>query len=188
MARIVLTLDDKVLRELVLSKERLTIGRGPHNDLVIDSLAVSAEHAAIATVDGDVVLEDLNSTNGTQVNGQPVKMHFLQDGDVIELAQYRIGYVADSDGMQSLKTPVIRVLNGANAGKKTLLTKTLTTIGRPGVQVALVTQRNGGFYLTHVEGNSYPLVNGVAIAAQEYKLRHRDIIDLSGTQLEFLLN
>lgn len=188
MAKIILMLDGKVLRELVLSKQRLTIGRGPRNSLVIDSLAVSAEHAVIATMGNDVVLEDLNSTNGTQVNGQPVKMHFLQDGDVIELAQYRIRYVAGCDGVQSLKTPVIRVLNGANVGKETLLTKALTTIGRLGVQVALVTQRTDGFYLTHVEGNSYPLVNGVAITAQGHKLNHRDIIELSGTRLEFLLN
>lgn len=188
MAKIVVMLDDKVLRELVLSKERFTIGRGPQNDLVIDSLAVSAEHAAITKIGDDVVLEDLNSTNGTQVNGQPVKMHFLQHGDLIELAQYRIEYNADCSDAHPWKTPVIRVLNGANAGKETLLNKTLTAIGLPGVQVALVTQRGGSFYITHVEGNSCLLVNGVAIAVQGHKLHHRDIIDLSGTRLEFLVN
>src|ERR1035437_2209961 len=83
------------MREVPLAKERITIGRRPHNDIVIDDLAISAEHAVIVTVCNDSFLEDLNSTNGTQINGQPVKKHFLQDSDVIELAQYRLRYVAD---------------------------------------------------------------------------------------------
>ena len=80
MARIVLTLDGKVLRDLTLSKERITIGRGPQNDLMIDSPAVSAEHAAISTARGEVVLEDLNSTNGVYVNEQG--RGTLEDNDI----------------------------------------------------------------------------------------------------------
>ncbi|MEO6352341.1 MAG: FHA domain-containing protein, partial [Burkholderiaceae bacterium] len=92
MAKIILMADGAVLQEMTLSKERITIGRRPGNDIVIDHLAISGQHAAITTVLNDSFLEDLGSTNGTLVNGQPVNKHFLQDGDVIELAKYRIKY------------------------------------------------------------------------------------------------
>src|SRR5690349_9291225 len=97
---IILTLNGKVLQEVPVSKERITIGRRPHNDIVIEDLAISAEHAVIVTILKDSFLEDLNSTNGTQINGQPVKKHFLQDDDVIELAHYKLRYVAGSDNFK----------------------------------------------------------------------------------------
>lgn len=73
MAKLVLTVDGVVMNEVVLARERMTIGRKPHNDIVIDNIAVSAEHAVIVTLFNDSFLEDLGSTNGTFVNGQPVK-------------------------------------------------------------------------------------------------------------------
>lgn len=94
MAKIILMADGAILQEMALAKERITIGRRPSNDIVIDNLAISGQHAAITTIGDDSFLEDLGSTNGTLVNGQPVKKHFLQDGDVIELAKYRIKYLA----------------------------------------------------------------------------------------------
>lgn len=201
MAKIILALGDTVLREMALTKERVTIGRSPRNDIVIDNLAVSAEHAVIETLHSDSCFEDLNSTNGTKVNGQPVKKHFLQDNDVIELAQYRIRYVAhdDSDDRGD-KNPAsrslpgtkdgatIRVLNGVNAGKETVLVKALTTIGHPGVQVAVITQRSHGYYITHVEGNNFPFVNGNSIGVGAYPIMDGDVIDLSGTQMQFAVN
>lgn len=199
MAKIVLTMDGAVPRELVLSKARTTIGRGPHNDLVIDSLAVSAEHATITLIGNDAILEDLNSTNGTQVNGQPIKKHFLQENDLIELAQFRITYISQFEprlaiecesrlvaGARNSRWAAIRVLNGANAGKETPLTKVLTTIGRPGEQVAVIAQRSDGFYLNHVEGDNCVLINGASIAMQGHRLSQGDIIGLVGTQIEFL--
>jgi len=95
MAKIILTLNGAVVRELVLPKGRTSIGRHPKNTIVLDDLAISGQHAAIVTTDTHACLEDLNSTNGTQVNGQPIRKHFLQDDDVIELARYRISYQAD---------------------------------------------------------------------------------------------
>lgn len=197
MAKIIVTIDDTVVREVTLAKERITIGRRPHNDVVIDDIAVSAEHATIVTNFNDSLLEDLNSTNGTQVNGQPVKKHFLQHNDVIELARYNIRYVADSfhPGPASPDHPpaasqhgaVIRVLNGASAGKELGLTKALTTIGRPGIQVAVITQRAQGYSVTHVEGDAYPLVNGKSIGAAPYALGEGDVIELSGTRMAFSL-
>lgn len=206
MAKIILIEEDRVLQEMVLSKERITIGRRPHNDLVIDNLAISGEHAAITTIVNDSFLEDLDSTNGTLVNGQLVKKHFLQDNDVIELAKYKIRYQAKSgsDYASEVLQPAartepvvpavpesrpasIRVLNGASRGKELIINKTLTTIGRPGVQVAVITRRPQGYFVTHVEGDDTPLVNGTAIGSTEHALQHADVIELSGTRMEFCL-
>jgi pSer/pThr/pTyr-binding forkhead associated (FHA) protein len=188
MAKIVLSMNNAVIREVTLSKERVTIGRRPQNDIVIESAAVSAEHAMIVTRNNDSFLEDLNSINGTQINGQPVKKHFLQHGDVIELAEYQIRYVADGyEASGSNTVPFIRVLNGAHAGKELALANTLTTIGRPGVQVAAVTQQMGSYFITHVEGEVHPMVNGELIGTETCKLEPGDEIELSGTRVLFSL-
>lgn len=217
MAKIILTKDGTVLQERILSKERITIGRHPHNDIVLDNLAVSAEHAVIVTILDDAYLEDLNSTNGTQIHGQPVRKHFLQDNDVVELAHYRIRYVTDDNLDNGAEGPlhasdsrdgsafehqrhgdptkadprkrraVVKVLNGASAGKEVALTKVLTTIGRPGVQVAVITRGPHGYSITHVEGDAYPLVNGQSIGAGAFSMADGDVIDLSGTRMAFLI-
>lgn len=225
MATITVELEGEVLQRVTLSKERITIGRRPHNDIVLDMRAVSAEHAAIVTILHDSFLEDLNSTNGTQVNGQTVRKHFLQNQDVIKLAKYEIRY--QSDTLQNGKTaavsqtsafantqvvdeqvdpatvlhhdpvaqdvsflhgvPVIRVLSGPTAGEEVALTKSLTTIGCPGVQVAVITRRGQEFLITHVEGGIYPLVEGASIGASAHPIVSGNIIELSGTRMEFLL-
>lgn len=201
MAKIILSIGDTVLREIVLSKERITIGRRPHNDIVIDDLAISGEHAVIVTRNNDSILEDRNSTNGTQVNGQPVRTHFLQDADVIELARYRVRYSALDDcngksdtkgpavepGPSSQSVPMIRVMNGPSAGKEITLSRTLTTLGRPDVQIAVVTQREQSYFLAHVEGGSYPILNGRSIGANPHPLFDGDVIELSETQMKVFL-
>lgn len=189
MAKIILFKGDEVLREVTLTRERITIGRRPENAVVIDDLEISGEHAAIVTSDEDAYLEDLNSTNGTQVNGQPVSKHFLRDGDVIELAQYVIEYVADHghvSGEHSNVAATIHVLSGPNAGKKIALVNVMTTLGRPGKQVAVIAQRAKDYYLEHVEGINYPKVNGQSLGADSYRMLHGDLIDLLGVQMKFI--
>ena len=95
MSKLILSIDGALLKEIPLTKERITIGRKPHNDIQIDNLAISGEHAVIITVQGDSFLEDLNSTNGTFVNGQTIKKHFLQSGEVITLGKYSLKYIND---------------------------------------------------------------------------------------------
>jgi hypothetical protein len=196
MAKIILAIDDIVIREIAISKERITIGRRAHNDVVIDDIAVSGEHAVIVTTQNDSLLEDLNSTNGTQVNGQPVKKHFLQNDDVIRLARYQLRFIAntrqepvtfDDNTTRGIYPARIRVLNGANAGKEIGLTKTLTTIGRPGQQVAVVTQRPQGYCITHVEGDTRVMINGHSVMDASHPLVNGDVIEMAGTQTKFLL-
>lgn len=267
MAKLILSMDNMVLKEIPLDKERTTIGRKAHNDIQIDNLAISGEHAVIVTILSDSFLEDLDSTNGTFVNGQQVKKHFLQNNDVIELGKYRLKYVkeatqqaaqadfektmvmrpdmlrkaaeqasavkpaetgammppvnlappiaatpvtpsrapaaappasppaaaaetpvsAASPGGAALPFGAIQVLTGSNAGKTLDLVKPLTTLGKPGVQVAVIARRPHGYFLTHVEGPKFPLVNGAAIDVQAHGLQDHDIIELAGVKMEFFL-
>lgn len=236
MAKLILSMDNLVLKDIPLDRERTTIGRKAHNDIQIDNLAISGEHAVIVTILNDSFLEDLDSTNGTFVNGQPVKKHFLQNNDVIELGKYRLKYVNEAPVQASQadfeKTMVLRpdmmrkaaeqmggpsaeagsasqaigmtppvgrpvpaapvlplaaiqVLTGSNAGKALDLVKTLTTLGKPGVQVAVIARRPHGYFLTHVEGAQRPQVNGLTIDTQAHELRDHDIIELTGVKMEF---
>ena len=229
MAKLILSMDGLVLKEISLTKERTTIGRKPHNDIQIDNLAVSGEHAVIVTILNDSFLEDLGSTNGTLVNGQPIKKHFLQPNDVIELGKYKLKYIneapkaaaaADFEKTMVLRpgmmpkpaaapAPVaassttampaapplapaaparqgaIQLLSGANVGKELLLTKALTTLGKPGVQVAVITRRPQGYFITHVEGAKFPVVNGKTLDAQAHPLNDHDVVEIAGTKMEF---
>jgi predicted component of type VI protein secretion system len=241
-AKLILSLDGAVIGEYPLNAPRMTIGRKPHNDIVVNNLAVSGEHAAIVTIGHDSFLEDLNSTNGVSVNGAPVKKHVLQHNDVIEISKYRLKYLNDrpvqassedfertmilrapqqvhavpeksgdtgqfkampSDAVaspvqlvppepvKSSAPPVllaaIQVLNGPNAGRELNLVKGLTTLGKPGVQVAVLTRRPLGFFITHVEGASFPSVNGHLLGGQPHPLQDHDLIELAGVKMEFYL-
>ena len=95
MAKLILSVDGQVLKEYQLSKERTLIGRKPHNDIQIDNLAVSGEHAAIITILNDSFIEDLGSTNGTMVNGQRVSAVALNPGDMIQLGTTTLTFRVD---------------------------------------------------------------------------------------------
>lgn len=267
MAKLILSMDGLVLKEITLERERITIGRKPHNDIQIDNLAISGEHAAVVTILNDSFLEDLNSTNGTLVNGQPIKKHFLRHNDVVELGKYKLKYLnegapardngdfektmvlrpgtaagsggtaagtaaaavlqqnalaqsqplaqapaptqsqplsgaglgtvsqvgleslaglhAAAAGEPRLVNATIQILNGANAGKELPLIKTLTSLGKPGVQVAVIARRPHGYFITHVEGASYPVLNGRPLDAQAHLLSDHDVIEISGVKMEF---
>jgi pSer/pThr/pTyr-binding forkhead associated (FHA) protein len=297
MAKLILSLDDQVIKDFEISKERMTIGRKPHNDIQIDNLAVSGEHAMIMTILNDSFLEDLASTNGTQVNGKAVKKHFLQPDDVVEIGKYKLRYINEKAGKVSqeefektmvLRAPAggaeatpsqasatntqtdihgtkatdtqaggqtstvsgadvpaavqqqtttvgtqsqpegnvqevaanaqqkvpnaqensnaqeaqqkpaqappaaevggaIQILSGPNAGRELPLSKPLTTLGKPGIQVAVIARRPQGFFITHVEGANFPVVNGKSLDAQALKLEDHDIIELASVKMEFFL-
>lgn len=234
MAKLILSIEGAILKEIPLTKQRTTIGRKPQNDIQIDNLAISGEHAVLITVGNDSFLEDINSTNGTYVNGQQIKKHFLQNGDTIELGKYSLKYVgesaysaqeedfekttilrpgslvppppspmaasiaspsahwATSDPMKgspvsALPLGAIQILTGGNVGKELELAKTLTTLGKPGVQVAAIARRPHGYFITHVEGENSPVVNGVMIGRHACQLNDHDIVELAGIKLEFFL-
>lgn len=212
MPKMIVSIDGVVIKEVQLTKDRTTLGRRPYNDIVIDNLAVSGEHAAVQMVDGEVYLEDLNSTNGTYVNGKAAKKQVLHNGDMVEVGKYQIKFVSDapaefdktmmvkagSGGLAPVAVPAamsrsaeslpaaIKVLSGAAAGREVLLTKVVTTIGKPGVAVAAITRRPHGFVVHHVEGAGNPALNGIPIGAEPMALKNGDLIELAGTQMQFV--
>lgn len=106
MAKIIVTLDDSLIKVVPLSKERMTLGRRPYNDIVVDNLAVSGEHAALQAIGSEYFIEDLNSTNGTYINSKQIKRQILQTGDSIEIGKYTIKYVNDVQDAKANKPSV----------------------------------------------------------------------------------
>jgi predicted component of type VI protein secretion system len=258
MARLILSLDGQVMAEYNMNKERYTVGRLPDNDIRIDNPAVSGHHSLVINILNDSFLEDLNSTNGTYVNGKLIKKHALQHGDVVTVGHHQLRFIdtqsADTEPDEFEKTMVItpgsavaaiaakkasamtpqppptpapkaapapapaspsaltrplppagpgtvgepqavalpkaklQVLSGAFAGRELELNKALTTLGRPGVQVAAITRRADGFFIVHVDSGKpgdYPSVNGTGIGEQARKLADNDVILLAGVKMGF---
>src|SRR5262245_1244298 len=210
MGKLVVLDEGVVIKEVQIIKDQTTLGRRPYNDIVIDNLAVSGEHAVLTAAQNDVFIEDLNSTNGTYINGKAVKKQLLQTNDVVEIGKYRIKFLAD-EAEDYEKTMILRpgafgrvpgavsapaaapagpasikVLNGGAAGREVLLTKVVTTVGKPGVQVASVTKRPGGYVLSHVEGSHRPAINGTPLTGDSVHLKNGDVIELAGTQMQFI--
>jgi len=205
----IVSIDGVVIKEVQLTKDRTTLGRRPYNDIVIDNLAVSGEHAVMQMSGAEVFLEDLNSTNGTYVNGKAIKKQQLQNGDTIEIGKYKIKFVHDGAVDQYEKTMVInagavvppaaapepapsvpsaaiKVMSGAAAGREVPLVKVVTTIGKPGVAVAAITRRPHGYVVALVEGATRPTLNGNPISTDAVQLRHGDLLELAGTQMQFI--
>lgn len=105
MPKLVVAIDGVVLKEVSLAKERTTLGRRPYNDIVIDNLAVSGEHAVLHMIGSDVYLEDLNSTNGTYVNARAIRKQALEHNDVIEVGKYKIRYLAINGAAADVPAP-----------------------------------------------------------------------------------
>ena len=223
MPKMIVSIDGVVIKEVQLTKDRTTLGRRPYNDIVIDNLAVSGEHAVLQMTGNEVYLEDLNSTNGSYVNGKAVKKQLLHNSDTVEIGKYKIKYINEVAGPSFEKTMIlkagalvpppgqtapagqphaaapsahaaslpqtkatIKVLSGAAAGREVPLLKVVTTIGKPGVAVAAITHRPHGFVVAHVEGTNKPTLNGAPIGAEAVSLKNGDLLELAGTQMQFV--
>jgi len=200
MPKMIVSIDGVVIKEVQLTKERTTLGRRPYNDLVIDNLAVSGEHAAFVLEGAQTVVEDLNSTNGTYVNGKAIRRQALAHGDLVEIGKYKIRFAgeapeAGAEAAQPSPAPApteapaaaIEVLNGPAAGRSVPLTKVVTTLGKPGVAVASITRRHHGHALALVEGQNTPLLNGQPVDREPVTLKDGDVIELAGTRMRFHL-
>ena len=220
MPKMIVSIDGVVIKEVQLTKDRTSLGRRPYNDIVIDNLAVSGEHAVLQMSGNEVHLEDLNSTNGTYVNGKAVKKQLLLNNDTVEIGKYKIKYINEIAEAEFEKTMVIKsgsmaalaaapaaqpmaaapatsvvgssvnaaikVMSGAAAGREVPLVKVVTTIGKPGVAVAAITKRPHGFVIAHVEGANRPSLNGAPIGADPVALKDGDLLELAGTQMQFV--
>jgi hypothetical protein len=217
MPKMIIAIDGEVVGQLALAKDRTTLGRRAYNDIVIDNPAVSGEHALLhMTRGGEVEIEDLNSTNGTYINGQVVQKQVLRENDVIDIGGCRIHFRArnnpatnaaaaleasgnsgfpepislssaptEAGALVGFGTPVLRVLSGSEPGQELPLQKVVTTIGRPGVAVAVVTRRRQGYVAASVMGAV--TLNGAPLGTEAVALQERDVLELSGeTRMEFV--
>ena len=203
MPKMIVSIDGVVIKEVEISQERTTLGRRPYNDIVIDNLAISGEHAVFEVQGNQVYLEDMDSTNGTYVNGKAAKRLLLQHGDLIDVGKYKIKFDDQAEATASATAPSgqaptklsdlsttatasIKGLSGAAAGREVPLSKMVTTVGKPGVAVAAITRRHGGFFVHHVEGAGNPTLNGAPFGVEPTALKNGDVIELAGTQMQFV--
>ncbi len=214
MPKMIVSIDGVVIKEVTLAKDRTTLGRRPYNDIVIDNLAISGEHAVLHMIGGDVYLEDLNSTNGTYINGRAVKKQALEHNDVVEVGKYKIRYLVGGGAAESISpaahiapapsgpiplssaptvhqpfgggtgVAVMRVLSGSGAGRELSLQKVVTTIGKPGVAVAAVTRRLHGYVVAPIDGGTE--LNGEPLGNEAVALQDGDVLELGGTRMQFV--
>ncbi|MGH9805040.1 MAG: FHA domain-containing protein, partial [Candidatus Acidiferrales bacterium] len=98
MSKLILKFEDRILKEVPVGSTAVTIGRLPNNTVAIDNPAVSGQHARVIVAGGQVMVEDLNSRNGTFVNNQAVTKHALQEGDVIRIGKHTLTYYGVGKG------------------------------------------------------------------------------------------
>jgi len=215
MPKMIISIDGTVIGQMALAKDRTTLGRRAYNDIVLDNLAVSGEHAVLHMRGGEVEIEDLNSTNGTYVNAIVVqKQQKLKDNDVIEIGGCRLHFRARSSAasdtastraargdyaasvplsaapteagaLLELGVPVLRVLSGTDLGQEVPLQKVVTTIGKPGVAVAVVTRRRQSYMASTIMGGV--TLNDAPLGAEPVGLQEGDVLELGGaTRMQFV--
>ncbi|MCW8825174.1 MAG: FHA domain-containing protein [Gammaproteobacteria bacterium] len=180
------------------------IGSDPGSDIHIDSLAVQPQHAKIVGSDGEFTISSLNSDAEIAINGEKASSQQLKDGDQIQVGKHTLEFVLTPDAPQEMpatedvdempiismkkKEAFLQLLNGNNVGKTITLTKSMTNLGKPGVQTAVIARRGGGFFLSHLEGESSPTVNGKPIGDSSYELNSGDSIQIGNIKLLFSLS
>lgn len=204
MPQLIATVEGIEVKHVYLTKNRTTLGRRPHNDIVLNNLAVSGDHCAFDLKGlADVFLEDMGSTNGTFVNNSKVvKRQQLHDGDMISIGRFRIEFLAASEAPSVFSSTSImrhdttathpqhaslQVLTGSSAGLEVPVVKAVTTFGKPGVAVVAISHRRNGYYVALMEGEVTPTLNGLPIAADAQLLSNLDVLELAGSKLLFLL-
>lgn len=192
--RLLVSSGQSPLRVVPVLKECLTIGRRPYNDIALDDLTVSGEHALLRTRGTESVVHDLESRNGTLVNGMPVDKRVLGDGDVIDIGIYRLRYVLDPGAPGVLVLPeasqataFVDFLSGPLAGTTQCIDRAVTRLAGHPEQVAVISRRKGRFFVTHLEGPAFPRVNGEAIGLAARQVVDGDLIELAGVTLRFRL-
>ncbi|HQN11983.1 MAG TPA: FHA domain-containing protein [Quisquiliibacterium sp.] len=192
-ARLVLSAADGNTRSYPILTTDVRIGRRPFNEVVLDDLTVSGAHAVIVSDDGRRLLRDLDSRNGTVLNRTPIRSARLEHGDLIEIGVYRLRYLVDRAPVAPARasadappTPAaLERMSGPERGRMLALERPITSISGGASQVAVVSRRKNGYYVTHLEGLAFPVVNGDAIGLVSHPLLDGDLIELSGTLYRF---
>ncbi|MHB1248566.1 MAG: FHA domain-containing protein [Polaromonas sp.] len=210
MPQLIASVDGVEIKHVHLQKDRTTLGRRPHNDIVFGNMLVSGEHCVFELQGiAEAYIRDLGSTNGTYINGQMIKTRQrLRDNDIISIGNFRIRFLAASmheepipekpttamsldalglPGTSGALLASLKVLSGTSAGLEVPVVKAVMTFGQPGVAVVAISHRRDGYYVAHMSGKTTPTLNGKPIGEQAIALTHNDVLNLAGTEMEFLL-
>lgn len=218
MMKLILTDGESEAREFPLHKSRTEIGRRSNNDIQLRGREVSGQHAVVELQDGNYILTDSQSTNGTTVNGARIsEATTLTPGATIRIGKFTLTARAinnvsnnvaepalaggdeddipvampasqNDDNSSNIGNAVIKIQSGAKAGTSVNITKPVTTIGRPGVQVVAINRQSDGFYALHVETmqcEDQATVNDQVLDDAPVKLGHSDILRVAGTEVCF---
>ncbi len=208
MPKLRLIRDGVVVREYPLDKERVSVGRKAYNDIQIDDPTVSGEHAVFLVLQ-NVYVEDMNSTNGVVLNGKKVNRRQLNHGDVIYIGQHEFKFVDDTShdfertiiipasvsgkntcsDVVTAETASLTIMSGPKEGEVMAVKKAYTKIGTAD-HVAVIARRGGRFFLMPMTGvgdrDNHAKLNDTPLKAESMSLKSGDIIEVGGTQLEFL--
>ena len=203
MARLIITHQGTVIKEYDLSKDKVTVGRKPSNDIVLDDPTVSGLHAAFLHMQHTYV-EDMNSTNGIKLNGKTISKRQLNHGDLVQIGQHEFKFIDDAvqdfestviispptqvskNEKKQIKASVI-ITKGSKEGESIALNKPYTKLGSAS-QVAVIARRGESYYLMPMTGGAQgesPKLNGKQVGAESMLLANGDLIEVAATQLKF---
>ncbi|RYF60286.1 MAG: FHA domain-containing protein [Comamonadaceae bacterium] len=217
MPKMIVSIDGVVIKEVTLAKDRTTMGRRPYNDVVIDNLAVSGEHAVLHMIGNDVYLEDLNSTNGSYVNGRAIKKQALAHNDVIEVGKYKIRYLvgggsppgaspasaivapAPSGPIPLSSAPTVHAPFAGHTGVAVLHVLSGSGAGRElSLQKVVTTIGKPGAAVAAVTRRLHgyvvapidgeTLLNGEPLGREAVALQDGDMLELSGARMRFAIS
>ena len=213
MSKLTLSFKGKLLNIFTLSEGETLVGSDTSCQIHIDSLAIQPHHATIKTSNGQSVLTDLDTVDGTYVNQARIQEHTLADGDEIRIGKHNLTFAQGStdeaaplsrpveertifvkespdDELETFKTTRrawLQILNGKNLGKTIGISRNMTNLGKPGVQTAIITRRDDGYFLSHLEGKVSPLVDDTPIGEKRWHLEDGQVITIGNIKMQFFL-
>lgn len=205
MAKLTLSFKDKVLKVYYVEPGEMVIGSDPSCQIHIDSLAVQPRHSSITTENRKSVVRDLGSTDGTFVDNKQLSgPHQLKHDELIRVGKHTLLFTTDpadefADELPPEQTAELKItpkapkqawlqmMNGANVGKTISINKNMTNIGKAGVQTAVIARRDEGFFISHLEGERAPTVDGQSIGDKSRKLEDGNVIQIGNIKMLFTL-
>ena len=211
MSKLTLSFKGKVLKIYPVLKGSMMLGSDPSCAIFIDSLAVQPQHAQIDTVNNDSVIRDLNTEEGIYIGATKVEgMHPLKNDDVIRIGKHTLTYsfseeIHNSDEQtvseiinEEEQPPIqmeaqdktqgwLQIMNGSNLGKTMSLNKSMTNLGKPGVSTAVITKRNGGYFISQLEGEHPLLIKNQELGGKSQQLIDGDTIQIGNIKMQFYL-
>jgi predicted component of type VI protein secretion system len=212
VAKLTLAFKDTVLKVIFVDAGEMLIGSDPACKIFIDSLALQPRHASITTSHHKSLLRDLSSEDGgTFVNDKKIDGEYqLKHDDEIRVGKHTLLFTTEPAdelaGDEDLEEPMLdttdevppitrtkpkeawlQLMNGANVGRTISLNRNLTNLGKAGVQTAVIAHRGDGYFLSHLEGERTPLVDGKSIGENSYKLEDGNVIQIGNVKMQFSL-